>query len=161
MNLVAGLTTIALTACGSGAASPETKVVPPRALNAEVCNEGEGRDAKVYLRNLDDFEWGDYTFSLTKNGNDYTYASGPLATQDPDVPESWLPESQRTSEPFTNSRDFGYDAAVTGFYADLQRSQDNTSRMISRMHNFTSLEGAKIVISKPFPGEWTGDVQPC
>ena len=46
-------------ACGpGGAAQPQPgKIDPQVSLSVEVCTEGEGRDTRVYFRNLNDFEW--------------------------------------------------------------------------------------------------------
>ena len=159
--VVASLGAVALTACGSGGASPETKIVPVRALNVQVCMEGEARDAKLYLKNLDDFEWDDYTFSVIKNGKEYSYATHPFNMEDPDIAESWPPEAQQTSKAFATSRDFFYDPPREDDVSHDVMAGSHSRTVLSRMHNFSALEGAKVVISKPFLGEWTGEVQTC
>ena len=65
-TIAIGVISLLVAACGSGGAS--AKVVPVQALKAEVCTEGEARDTKLYIRNLDDFDWRDITFSLVKAG---------------------------------------------------------------------------------------------
>ena len=128
-------------ACGSGGAEP-TPV--PVALTVEVCTEGEARDTKLYIKNLDDFEWRDITINLSKAGNTYTREWASLS-----------PESQQAATPFTDSVEFYYTGKIPG----LGLRAFNPAQW--RLHNFSSLEGATIESSSPQPGEWTGEVHPC
>ena len=141
-----GLAITFLIGCGSGGAEP-TPV--PVALTADVCTEGEARDTKLHIKNLDDFEWRDITFSLVKA--DATYAR--------EWP-SLSPESLRAAEPITDSLEFTSlgDLDYDPFW-DAQPGRPIPA--VLRLHNFSSLESAKIVISAPQPGEWAGEVQPC
>ena len=52
-TITIGVMSLIVAACGPGVAEP-TPV--PVVLNAEVCTEGEARDIRVYVRNLEDFE---------------------------------------------------------------------------------------------------------
>ena len=88
---------LVLAACGSGGSSPEAKVALARPLKAEVCTEGEARGTKLYVRNLDDFEWRDISISLVKDGETYAREWASLSS-----------ESQQASEPFTDSTQFSF-----------------------------------------------------
>ena len=142
-TIAIGVISLLVAACGSGGAS--AKVVPVQALKAEVCTEGEARDTKLYIRNLDDFDWRDITFSLVKADGTYAREWASL-----------LPESQQAAEPFTDALEFSY--------RKREEREDfslNDSELIVRLHNFSGLEGATIETSPPQPGEWTGEVHPC
>ena len=141
--VAAALSVLWIAACGSDGAS---KVVPARVLTAEVCTEGEARDTKLYIRNLDDFDWRDITFSLVKA--DETFA------------REWAklpPESQGAADPFTDPSEFSYQGTI----ASVAVSRGTGVPAILRLHNFSGLESATIEIGAPQPGEWSGDVQAC
>ena len=141
-----GLAIPFLIACGGGAEPTPVAV----ALKAEVCTEGEARDTKLYIRNLDDFEWRDITFSLVKADETYAWESASLT-----------PESQQAAEPFTDSLEFttlGY----IGYVGRLPAEQTFTRTVaIKRLHNFSSLESATIETNSPQAGEWAGSVHHC
>ena len=70
-----------LAGCGGGA-SQTAETVPSEPLAAEVCVEGKGRDAELYVRNLNDYAWaGEIDFSVEKGGLMYT-----LLDEGPEVP---------------------------------------------------------------------------
>ena len=140
--IATGVISLLVAACGSGGAS--TKVVPVQALNAEVCTEGEARDTKLYIRNLDDFDWRDITFSLVKADETYTREWASLA-----------PEREQETAPFADAVEFSYLGKDEAGYAELPGGP------IERLHNFSHLDSARIVTKSPQPGEWTGAVQPC
>jgi hypothetical protein len=73
-----------LAACGpGGAAQPQPgKIDPQVSLSVKVCTEGEGRDTRVYFRNLNDFEWQAVSFSVSKGGRMYTLGEEPQSGQD-------------------------------------------------------------------------------
>ena len=135
---VGGLLVIAIAACGSDDAievvsqGPLTAVVLPGALIAEVCTEGEARDTRLYVRNLDDFDWGDITLSLVKSNETYTRKQALLP-----------PETQQAAEPFADPSEFKLPFG---------------GRALVSLSN---LERAIIKISDPRPGDWTGEVHPC
>ena len=80
-------------ACGSGGASSPGS--DPETITAQVCTDGEARDTRLYVRNLDDFEWMDLEVSVSKGGETYSQELASL-----------LPESQAIAPPFSNSGDF-------------------------------------------------------
>ena len=78
-----GVALLAIAACGEGGAVSST--IPEVPLLAEVCVSGEGKDASLYVRNLNDFEWQEVTFVLAKGGKkvkDYTLSRS--------APTNWL-----------------------------------------------------------------------
>ena len=148
---VAGLAVLCLTACGGGAEPTPVAVV----LNAEVCAEGEGPKTKIYLRNLDDYEWRDVTFTLMKNEEPFTRQS-----------PSWLPESQQPAEPFTDALKFESDsdveaAAGGGTSGGGGGATGVTGPQILRLRFFNNLDSAKVEVNSPQPGEWSGDITKC
>ena len=138
-----GLATAFLIACGGGAEPTPVAVV----LKAEVCTEGDGPESKLYIRNLDDFEWSDVTFTLMKG-------DGPFSRKWP----SLLPESHQPAEPFTDPMEFKFDS---DFETVRPGSTGVMVPQILRLRFFTHLDSAKIEINSPQPGEWTGAMQPC
>ena len=140
--ITTGVISLLVAACGSGGAS--TKVAPVQALNVEVCIEGEARDTKLYVRNLDAFQWRDISISLVKDAETFTRELASLS-----------PESQQAATPFTDSVEFYYPGKIPG---PSTRKYEEARK---RLHNFGNLESATIVISGPQPGEWTGEVPHC
>ncbi|MDA1347550.1 MAG: hypothetical protein O3A47_01575 [Chloroflexi bacterium] len=92
--LSASFLVLALVACGSGGASPGSNA---QTITAQVCTDGEERDTRLYVRNLDDFEWIDLEISVSKGGETYSQELASL-----------LPESQAIAPPLSNSGDFFY-----------------------------------------------------
>ena len=144
-----GLATLFLTAC-SGGAEPTPVAL---ALNAEVCIEGEGPKSKLYIRNLDDYEWRDITFTLIKK-------DGPFSRKWP----SLLPEGRQPAEPLTDSLEFKFDS---DFYLGKpgvgggQGGGEPSGPQILRLRFFTNLDSAKVEVDSPQPGEWSGDITQC
>ena len=148
--IATGVISLLVAACGSGGAS---KVAPVQALNAEVCIEGEGPKSTLYIRNLDDYEWRDITFTIIKGDGEY-------AREWP----SLLPESQRRAEALHDSLAFKWDSDVILGSTDPGGGGSDSGvsgPQILRLRFFTNLDSAKIEIDSPHPGEWTGEVQPC
>ena len=141
-TITIGVMSLIVAACGPGVAEP-TPV--PVVLNAEVCTEGEARDIRVYVRNLEDFEWRDVSVSLAKTGETYVREQVSLS-----------PESQQAAEPFTDSREFSFRQAI-----EHETMTNNDQEIIVRLHNFSGLESAAIEVGAPQPGEWAGEVHPC
>ena len=142
-----GLAITLVTACGSVGGDPTPVAV---ALTAEVCTEGEARDTILHIRNLDGFEWRDLKISLGKAGNTYTREWPSL-----------LPESQQEAAPFTDSVEFSYTGEVGGRVIAVPGSVESLSPPMKRLHNFSSLDSARITIASPEPGEWAAEVHPC
>ena len=134
-GLAAGvLLVFALTACGSNGDSVEK--VP---ILAEVCVEGRGQAAGLIVRNLNDFEWGEVKFLLTKGTritSEYT-----LERNSPSV---WPPESVQPAEAFKLPKNWIYRGKVAG------RPQE----VLRRLTFFSSLTGAIIKIGEPFEATW-------
>ena len=142
----ASLTLLLIVACGADGASHDDEVVPLKKLSAEVCTEGKARGAKLYVRNLDDFEWRGITLNVVKSGETYSREWSGLR-----------PQSDHPAEPFTDSTEF----FVLGTVVSQAVSRGTGVPGMKRLHNFSSLESARIEITAPHPGEWTGDVAPC
>ena len=140
-----GLAITFLIACGSGGAEP-TPV--PVVLTAEVCTVGEARDTKLYVKNLDDYEWRGISMNLVKAGETYTGERASLS-----------PESQQPAEPFAGALEFSYLRSLTTETSGPLTTSGNTT--LRRLHNFSNLESATIEIKAPQPGEWAGEVHPC
>ena len=58
--------------CGSGSSDGDTPGITKVPINAEFCVDGSGQDQKVFVRNLNDFEWGEVSFILTKGSSKTT-----------------------------------------------------------------------------------------
>ena len=146
---LAALAVLCLTACGGGAEpTPEALV-----LNAEVCAEGEGPKTTIYLRNLDDYEWRDVTFTLMKKEEPYKTESA-----------SWLPESQQPAEPFTDALKFESDSdteLVSGQTGGGAGGRGVSGPQILRLRFFNNLDSAKVEVNSPQPAEWSGDITKC
>ena len=137
-GLAAGiLLGLALTACGSDSNGEGSVEKVP--LLAEVCVEGRGQAAGLIVRNLNDFEWGEVKFSLTK-GTRITSKY----TLERDSPSVWPPESITQAEPFKLPKNWIYRGRVAG------RPQE----VLRRLTFFSSLTGAIIEIEKPFEATW-------
>ncbi len=136
-GLAAGLLLVfALTACGSGSNGDSVEKVP---ILAEVCVEGKGQAAGLIVRNLNDFEWGEVKFLLTKGTritSEYT-----LERNSPSV---WPPESVQPAEAFKLPKNWIYRGKVAG------RPQE----VLRRLTFFSSLTGAIIKIGEPFEATW-------
>ena len=135
-GLAAGvLLLLVLTACGSNGGDSANKVP----ILAEVCVEGEGQAATLIVRNLNDFEWGEVKFSLTKGTritSEYTLERS--------APSAWPPDSVTPAEPFKLPKDWIYRGRVAG------RPQE----VLRRLTFFSSLTGAIIKIGEPFEATW-------
>ena len=129
------LLVFALTACRSNGGDSANKVP----ILAEVCVEGEGQAATLIVRNLNDFEWGEVKFSLTKGTritSEYTLERN--------APSAWPPDSVTPAEPFKLPKDWIYRGRVAG------RPQE----VLRRLTFFSSLTGAIIKIGEPFEATW-------
>ena len=139
--------------CGPGGAA---KVVPVQDLAAEVCTDGEGRDARLYVRNLGDSSWRNPAISVTKSGREYELGLDPRSKQQyEEILADWPPESAGRADPLDTPRHFVFKG----------RSSDPKDPMYGQeqvpLTNFTHLEGAKVAVATPHPAEWTGEVGTC
>ena len=130
------LLVLALAACGSDSNESSMEKVP---ILAEVCVEGRGQAAGLIVRNLNDFEWGEVKFKLTKGTritSEYTLER--------DSPSVWPPESVKQAEAFKLPKNWIYRGRVAG------RPQE----VLRRLTFFSSLTGAIIEIGEPFKATW-------
>ena len=141
------LAIVLLTACGGGAGPTPVAL----ALKAGVCTQGEGPKSKLYIRNLDDYEWRDITLTIMKGEEPYEREWTNL-----------LPESQQSAEPFTDPLNFKWDSDISvGEPSSGGASSALLGPQIVRLRFFLNLDSARIEINSPQPGEWAGAVQPC
>ena len=139
--------------CGDPGAS---KVVPVQDLVAEVCTDGEGRDARLYVRNLGESSWTDPAISVNKSGRVYEFALDPRSRQQyEEILSDWPPESVDKADPLDTPRHFVFKG----------RSSDPKDPMYGQeqvpLTNFSHLQSAKVAVATPYPGEWTGEVGAC
>ena len=136
-------------ACGSGGASSPGS--DPETITAQVCTDGEARDTRLYVRNLDDFEWMDLEVSVSKGGETYSQELASL-----------LPESQAIALPFSNSGDFFYylggSTQKPGGKSGLGHVRQ-TDRY--NLGSFAHTESAEVSIKTPIEAVWKGEVGPC
>ena len=126
--------------CSSGSNQDDSSGIAKVPINAEFCVDGKGQDQKVFVRNLNDFEWGDVSFILTKGSSkttEYTLTRS--------APENWPPESETPATAFSKPKDWINKGKVAG------RPQE----VLRRLSFFSSLTGAIIRINKPFEAEWS------
>ena len=147
----------AAVACGpGGAAQPQpAKIDPQVSLNVEVCTEGEGRDTRIYFRNLNDFEWQAVSFSVSKGGRMYTLGEEPQSMQGGrEKPETWLPESTKAAVAFAEAGDFTFRPVG-------QDRGSSHKAPLNRLTHLGFLDGAAVKVELPYPLEWSGEVKPC
>ena len=144
-------------ACGpGGAAQPQPgKIDPQVSLSVEVCTEGEGRDTRVYFRNLNDFEWQAVSFSVSKGGRMYTLGEEPQSMQGGrQRPETWPPEATKAAVAFAEAGDFTFRPV-----GETRGSSHKAP--LNRLTHLGFLDSATVKVELPYPLEWTGEVQPC
>ena len=142
-----GVAMLVLAGCGGGGA----KQTPMVALKAEACTKGEGPESKLYIRNLDDYEWREITFTIMKGDGAYTREWPSL-----------VPENEQPSEPLTDSLSFKWDSDVSvGELSSGRGSASLFGPQILRLRFFNNLDSAGIEINSPQPGEWSGDISRC
>ena len=153
--LVPALAVVVLAACGGGA-SQTTETTPSEPVAAQVCVEGEGRGAKLYIRNLNDYAWaGEIDFSVEKGGTMYTLLDEDRRSRSgKEKPTLWPPESQQTAQPFTEAGDF--------VWRDPKWGVDyNRGAMVERLRFFSGVTAARISITQPQEAEWSDDSVPA
>ena len=145
----------AVAAC-SGGASPSTKDAQVQSLVAEVCVDGEGRDSKLYVRNLNNYEWrGRLDFSVDKGGITYTLLSEDRRSRSgKEKPTMWPSESEQPAEPFTEAGDFVWRDPNWGV-------EYNRGGMVERLRFFSGVTAAKVSITEPYEAEWSADSVPA
>ena len=116
-------------------------------LAAEVCTDGEGRDARLYVRNLGESSWSSPAISVTKSGREYELGLDPRSKQQYEkILADWPPESVGRADPLDTPRHFVFKG----------RSSDPKDPMYGQeqvpLTNFTHLEGAKVAVATPLPG---------
>ncbi len=155
-SLVPALAVVVLAACGGGGASQTTETTPSEPVAAQVCVEGEGRDAKLYIRNLNDYAWaGEIDFSVEKGGTMYTLLDEDRRSRSgKEKPTLWPPESQQTAQPFTEAGDFVWRDPKWG--VDYNRGE-----MVERLRFFSGVTAARISIAQPHEAEWSADSVPA
>ena len=146
--LLAGVAMVVVTACGGGGDPTPVAV----ALNAEVCTEGDGPRTQLYIRNLDDFEWKDITYTIMKR-------DAPFTREWPNL----LPESQQPAEPFTDGMDFMFNSDVSAGEGQGGGGGGTgvSGPQVLRLRRFIDIDSARIEIGLPQSGTWTGDIHPC
>ena len=153
--LVPALAVVALAAC-SGGASQAAEATPSQPLAAQVCIEGEGREAKLYIKNLNDYAWaGEIDFGVDKGGITYTLLDEDRRSRSgKEKPTLWPPESQQTAQPFTEAGDFVWRDPKWG--VDYNRGE-----MVERLRFFSGVTAARISITEPHEAEWSADSVPA
>ena len=133
---------ISITGCFG---SNEKPLGPAVTLNAEFCIQGEATDAILYVKNLNDFEWGGIKISVVRRGTEYTWTKG--------APEFMLPEADTAASPSTVPKDW------------INREPKHKFKVIRdslrRMNFFNDLETGNIQITSPGPGVWSGEIIEC
>ncbi len=133
---------ISITGCFG---SNEKPLGPPVTLNAEFCKQGEATDAILYVKNLNDFEWGGIKISVVRRGTEYTWTKG--------APEFMPPEADTAASPSTVPKDW------------INREPKHKFKVIRdslrRMNFFNDLEKGNIQITSPGPGVWSGEIIKC
>ena len=144
-----------MAACGSDEEALPEGAVLGEPLLAEACLEGEGRKAKIYFKNLGDFEWGDVEFSIAKGGESYTFLDEPQSKLTSDKnPAVWPAENVSPAYSFDNSAEF----TRRGVHPVRK---DNYNAPLQRLTSFAAVQGASVKIKLPYPAEWTGEIKPC
>ena len=144
-----------LAGCGGGA-SQTAETVPSEPLAAEVCVEGKGRDAELYVRNLNDYAWaGEIDFSVEKGGLMYTLLDEDRRSRSgKEKPTLWPPESEQAAQPFTEAGDF--------VWRDPKWGVDyNREGMVERLRFFSGVRAARITVTEPYEAEWSADSVPA
>ena len=139
-----------------GCASDAASSVPVQALNAQVCTEGQGRDTRLLVRNLDDYGWERVEISVMKGEREYTVGIDPRSKVKHSASLGhWPPEEVTQSAPFDTASDFVFKG----------RSSDPKDPMYGQeqvpLTNFDNLDSAMIEIATPYPAERKGEVRPC
>lgn len=141
---------------GCGGASQTAETIPSEPLAAEVCVEGKGQDARLYVRNLNDYAWaGEIDFSVEKGGLMYTLLDEDRRSRSgKEKPSMWPPESEQAAQPFIEAGDF--------VWRDPKWGVDyNREGMVERLRFFSGVRAARITITKPYEAEWSADSVPA
>ena len=162
LSTILAITT--LVACGGGASQSESAALT-QALAAEVCVEGERAEAKLYIRNLNDYDWGGrIDFSVDKGGFTYTLlAEDRRSRSGREKPTHWPPESQQTAQPFIDAGDFVWRDPKWG--AEHNRASETTpdlkAGLVERLRFFSGITAATVLITEPHVAEWSTDSVPA
>ena len=134
-----------LMSCGT---SDEPGLTKTQQIHGEVCIEGSGRDAVLFVRNLNEFLWDQVRMEVVRGGQ--TYILGVHAAHV--VQNRWTklmiePEITKVAEPFTDPTKF--------------TSRADSHRELLRLTSFTQVQSVTLILDKPFESEWTSDVGNC
>ena len=132
----------------SCAASDELELTRTQQIHAEVCIEGSGRDAVLFVRNLNEFSWEQVRMEVIRGGQ--AYILGVHAAHV--VQNRWTklmiePEITKVAEPFTDPTKF--------------TSRAESHRELLRLGSFTQVQSVTLILDKPFESKWTSDIGNC
>lgn len=142
---------------GCGSQTHNIAQPPPVPMNAEICIEGNGKDSKLFIRNLNTYAWdGEIDFILEKGGLEYRLLGvGRWSRSGKAKPTLWNPEATQPSAPFSDSGDFVWKDPQWGI--DYNRGPE-----VTRLSFFTGLTGASIKINGTYTAGWhTESVGQC
>ena len=120
-------------------------------IKAQVCIEGTGLEAILFVRNLNEFTWETARLSVTKGGQTYL-----LGLQAEHIDQSrWTkltiePENSEPAEAFEDPSKFT--TRAQGVFRD-------TDLLVLKSFDYS--KNATIKIDNPFVSEWQGAVEPC
>ncbi len=134
-----------LMSCGN---SDESELTHNQQISAEVCIEGSGRDAVLFVRNLNDFSWDEVSMEVVRGGRNYILGVHAAHV----VQNRWTkltiePEITKAAEPFTEPNKF--------------TSRKESHRELLRLTSFDLVQSVTLILDKPFESKWTSDVGNC
>ena len=142
---------LVLIACNLGGSAQTPDLREAGSITARVCTDGDGREAVLYVQNLDEFEWGDVRIEISKGGETYSQERGSLP-----------PQNQVEAEPFTESREFFYYVGGAAQQPGGRLGQGFV-RQSDRYNlgSFSHIESVSVDVQVPFEAAWTGEVVSC
>jgi hypothetical protein len=127
--------------------------------------EGERAEAELYIRNLNDYDWGGrIDFSVDKGGFTYTLlAEDRRSRSGREKSTHWPPESQQTAQPFIDAGDFVWRDPKWG--VEHNRASETTpgleAGLVERLRFFSGITAATVLITEPHVAEWSTDSVPA
>ena len=142
---------LVLIGCNSGGASQTVDPQDAGVITARACTEGDGRSTVLYVKNLDEFGWGDVRIGVSKGGETYSQDLASLP-----------PQNQVEAEPFTESREFFYYVGGAAQQPGGRLGQGFV-RQSDRYNlgSFSHIESVSVDVQVPFEAAWTGEVGSC